>query len=143
MNDHSSKASLFLMELIIAILIFSLSSALCVQLFAKAHLLSNKTKDLNHAISLCESVAEVYYGVNGDIEQIQKILDPNQLSSYSDHQIIFYYNNNFELCTNSQFSYQLSFSTRREDLLELADINMTKTSSDEKIYGLSLERFLH
>ena len=65
MNDHSSKASLFLMELIIAILIFSLSSALCVQLFAKAHLLSNKTKDLNHAISLCESVAEVYYGVNG------------------------------------------------------------------------------
>ena len=53
--------------------------------------------------------------------------------------IIFYYNNNFELCTNSQFSYQLSFSTHREGLLELADINMTKIVSDEKIYGRLLK----
>ena len=38
------------MEMIIAILFFSLASAVCIQLFAKSHLLSTQTVNQNHAV---------------------------------------------------------------------------------------------
>ena len=38
----AKRSSLFLLELIIAILFFSLTSAVCVQIFVRAHLISRQ-----------------------------------------------------------------------------------------------------
>ena len=57
MRNQNSKSALFLMELIIAILFFAISSAVCVQLFVKAHLMSRDTTDLNHAVACAESAS--------------------------------------------------------------------------------------
>ena len=43
----AKRSSLFLLELIIAILFFSLTSAVCVQIFVRAHLISRQTQELN------------------------------------------------------------------------------------------------
>lgn len=59
----TSKSSLFLMELIIAILFFALASAVCIQLFVKSHLLGNTTAQENHALLLCQNLAEIYLGI--------------------------------------------------------------------------------
>ena len=53
MNRKGSKSALFLMELILAILFFAAASAVCVQLFVKAHLMSQDTVDLNRAVARC------------------------------------------------------------------------------------------
>ena len=45
MKQKSSRSALFLMELIFSILFFALASAVCVQLFVKAHLLSVSTQE--------------------------------------------------------------------------------------------------
>ena len=45
-----SGSSLFLMELILAILFFSVASAVCVQLFARAHTASEQSAALNRAV---------------------------------------------------------------------------------------------
>ena len=37
---HNNISSLFLLELILAVLFFSVASALCIQIFTKAHLMS-------------------------------------------------------------------------------------------------------
>ena len=42
----AKRSSLFLLELIIAILFFSLTSAVCVQFFARAHQISRQTQEL-------------------------------------------------------------------------------------------------
>ena len=55
-----SRSSLFLMELIIAILFFSLTGAVCIQLFVKAHLISRSTIELNHAIVQAQNLAEIW-----------------------------------------------------------------------------------
>jgi len=47
------------MELILAILFFSIASAVCVQIFVKSHMLSNDSRALNHAVNECASIAEV------------------------------------------------------------------------------------
>lgn len=59
----TSKSSLFLMELIIAILFFALASAVCIQLFVKSHLLGNTTAEENHALLLCQNLSEIYLGI--------------------------------------------------------------------------------
>lgn len=56
----SSKSSLFLMELIIAILFFALASAVCIQLFVKAHVLGKNTTEENHALLLCQNLSEIF-----------------------------------------------------------------------------------
>lgn len=62
----SSKISLFLMELIIAILFFALASAVCIQLFVKSHLLGNTTIRENHALLMCQNLSEIYLGLLPD-----------------------------------------------------------------------------
>ena len=43
----AKRSSLFLLELMIAILFFCLASAVCVQIFVKAHTTSRETQELN------------------------------------------------------------------------------------------------
>ena len=44
---ESSKSSLFLLELMISIVFFALAAAGCVQVFAKAHMLSQEASRLD------------------------------------------------------------------------------------------------
>jgi len=73
---RSSKSSLFLLELIIAILFFSISAAACIQLFAKAHAVDVRTGEQNQAIVWSQNLAELWRCSNGDItfvgEQIRE-----------------------------------------------------------------------
>lgn len=65
-----SKTSLFLMELILVLLFFSIASCVCVQLFAKSGIISAQTKELTNATGMAQNAAEVFYGVSGDMSAI-------------------------------------------------------------------------
>lgn len=56
----AKRSSLFLLELIIAILFFSLTSAVCVQIFVRAHLISRQTQELNTALEKVSGFCEVF-----------------------------------------------------------------------------------
>ena len=51
MNNGHSRTSIFLMEIIISVLLFSLASAVCVKLFVHTHMRNNDTHALTRAIS--------------------------------------------------------------------------------------------
>lgn len=53
-----SRASLLLMELLVMILVFSVASAVCLQLFAGAENLSRRTGRQDRAVLLAQNVAE-------------------------------------------------------------------------------------
>ena len=55
----AKRSSLFLLELIIAILFFSLTSAVCVQFFARAHQISRQTQELNAALEKVSGCTEM------------------------------------------------------------------------------------
>lgn len=75
-----SKASLFLMELIIALLFFALSSTVCIRLFVNAHSLSQQTVDQNFALNYAQNMAEAFTGCDGDIQALESILTSGRLS---------------------------------------------------------------
>lgn len=79
-----SKSSLFLMELIIALLFFSVSSTVCIRLFVKAHALSAQTVDQNYAVNYAQNMAEMFTGCEGDLEAMQALLSDSHLSPEND-----------------------------------------------------------
>ena len=75
MKTQHSKASLFLMELIISLLFFSLASTVCVRLFINAHTLSSNTQNLNYAVTQANNLAECFIHYNGNLENMQSLFE--------------------------------------------------------------------
>ncbi|MBC5649027.1 type IV pilus modification PilV family protein [Christensenella tenuis] len=55
-----SKGRLFLLELVIIILFFSIAAAVCATMFAKAKILGNESADLAAAVMLVQETAETF-----------------------------------------------------------------------------------
>lgn len=68
-------SSIFLLELIIAIFIFIVSAAVCVEILATARTYSREAATLDIAVSECSSVAETVYSSNGLSDAINSLTD--------------------------------------------------------------------
>lgn len=134
-----SKTSLFLMELIIAILVFAIAGAVCVQLFVKAHLLSESTQKLNHAVNLCETGAELFYYTDGDLAGMSRLLCGKEDSTkeLSESFLRMDYDSEFLPCEKEDACYVLEVSTNFEAPILTADIRLRDLGSDEVIYALN------
>lgn len=104
MNSYHSKTSLFLMEIIIAILFFSLASAVCLSLFAGAGRMSDRDDELNNAILWSQNLSESFYGCDGRLLMIKNLYPTAFLSSgekETDGTIILFFNKDWELQDSS------------------------------------------
>ena len=95
MNNNSSRSGLFLMELIVSILFFSLAGAICVKLFVGSHLLSQKSVELNHSLEWCQNTAEIFYGCQGDETVMNEILQGDLSSDEEESTITVYLDHDF------------------------------------------------
>ena len=74
MNQYRhSKSSLFLMEIILNILFFSILATFCVQIFFKGYQLSENTKKLHQAVTACVSIAEICQSTDSPKEALSSI----------------------------------------------------------------------
>ncbi len=131
-NKRSSQLSLFLMELIVAIMFFSLSAAVCVRLFASAHILAEKTGNLENAIMWSQNLSEVFVSQKGDLEQIAGLYDtgyityPSGENSSENGSLILIFNKDWEPMEKelSGASYEVILSTATKDADEVyKDVN--------------------
>lgn len=72
-NQGESNSKLFLTELMISIFFFAVITALCVQLFTDAHLLSRQSEKLTSAVKMASDVAEYYNAWDFDQESWQEV----------------------------------------------------------------------
>lgn len=70
---QKSKSTLFLMELIIVILFFALSSAVCMRIFVYAHQLERTTENISYAVLWAGNAAELFYEYE-DPRNVEKTL---------------------------------------------------------------------
>jgi hypothetical protein len=84
MKKQSSKrrSSIFLMEIILAILFFSLVSAVCLQVFVRAHTLSRDSSRLNLSVAMTGSFAQLVQGADDTSDAMELIQE-----EYPDAQI--------------------------------------------------------
>lgn len=140
-KSRARNSSLFLMELILAILFFSITSAVCVQLFVKSHLLSQDSWMLTHAVSECSSVAEICSTADDASSAITLISDiyPNAEIESANEYAAVYYDSDFNICDKKNSSYMLTVQLSQKERLLSADINIKeagKDSAKDTIYSL-------
>lgn len=128
-----SKSSLFLMELIIAILFFALASTVCIQLFAKAHLLSKQTVEENHALVYAQNLAEQFLAADGNTETMKGATGIDEL--------VYYYDNDWNAADFTNAVYEARLKTSTEDA-GIITANITVASvekAEDPIYTLTVK----
>lgn len=144
---NHSKSGLFLMELIICILFFALSAALCVQMFAHSHTVSKKNIDENNAILLCNNLAECFYAEFGELSKISDKFYPNN-SKVENNAFTAYYNESFEPVVVSDsmdnfegYILELSEPPASDTGIRKGDISFFKTDSSgiANIFNINLQ----
>ena len=140
MKKRNAGTSLFLMEMIIIVLFFSISSAVCVQAFVNSHLIDKKTQELNHAVYKSQSLAEVMRGTDGTL---QSLLSMYPEAEEKENGLSLYFNSDFIACSPSDpdISYLLDAELSTEGTLELIRISVTRTEDQSEIYSLSATKY--
>lgn len=113
-----SKSALFLMELIIVIFFFTLTSAVCLRVFVKAHDTAVNTGSMNYAILWAENAGEAFYEFEADESKIRNALDSA-----------------FDL---KDYRYDLTFS--EDDDYNFMDYSFTDTLRDREIYSFRFRK---
>ncbi|MBP5624974.1 MAG: hypothetical protein J6X36_08920 [Lachnospiraceae bacterium] len=80
---RKSRTALFLMEMIVIMFFFSLTAAVCIRVFVKAHLVGRDTKDLNNAVLLAENAGELFYEYGEDFKDHENEVRENLPEGYS------------------------------------------------------------
>lgn len=136
-NYRHSKASLFLMEIMLNILFFSILATICLQLFVKAHHLSDSTTVLHRAVSTCTSIAEVYQSSSNGKESILHIYPE---ATEQGEMITIYFDEKFNSCSKEESSYH-ALITIDSDALRTAEITFSEMENEEKIYSISVSGY--
>ena len=58
-RNRYAKSELFLMEFIVVVLFFALSTSLCISAFVRANHISEDSMELNRALTLAQTTAEM------------------------------------------------------------------------------------
>ena len=85
-----SKAPLALMEQVVMVLVFALAAALCLQVFVVSDRMSEKNKDIDHAVLLAQNTAEMlkaYGGVEEAADAVGGEIRQMMWSSYYDEDL--------------------------------------------------------
>ena len=136
-NQPSRRSSLFLMELIIAILFFSLASTVCVRIFVKSHTLGQESIQLNHAVSAATSVAEIFRNQENPFDILERQY-PDGIRNDNNYQ--FFYSGNWSLCNKEEAIYTVIADFTKDGYFESADIQIV--TSNQCIYDLFVKKYV-
>lgn len=120
-----SKSAIFLFELMIVILVFSIAAAICTSIFAKGYQYSSESENLTHAVINAESAAEKYK-VNPTGASLNEV----------------YFNGNWEETASSDdAAFTMTLTPSREGNLNLCEISVINKANGESIYQITVAKY--
>ena len=125
-----SKSSLFLMELILVILFFAISAAVCIRVFVSAEQTAERSRDLSCAVLAAQSAAECYRASGGDPETAAVLLS----GSAADSGLTVGYDADWQRTAAAEPPYRLELVQDGN----CADITVRKADAAEPIYILHI-----
>mgnify|MGYP003446116692 FL=1 len=131
MRNRTSKSSLFLMELIIAILFFFFFSGMCMQIFVKAHLITKQTNREQNAVVASDSVIAALKNASGDLNQVASLFE----GEIENEQVTIWLNESFQITSSNQSMYYIAVT--REDVDQYM-ITVREQNSEKQILKQSI-----
>lgn len=129
-----SASSLFLIELIIAIGFFAVASAVCLQLFVRARLVSIQSADLSRATLAAQSAAEAFRGCGGSLEKASALLGGQE----DDGALTVWYGPDWNPCGRENAAYRLAL-TRGEGRPVPAEILVSRLEDGSSLFSLGVK----
>lgn len=136
---QNSRASLFLMELMISILFFSLSSAVCIQLFVKAHTINETTEDKSNATLIAQDICEYFHHCGGDKSQM--------LSYFWDYEevedsIHLYFTESGSSCSNVGAKYIATLTFGQELSFHTLSLEIRCMDNKDSLYSTQIKKYV-
>ncbi len=129
-----SKSRLFLIELVVIILFFSIAAAVCTNMFAHAKTMSASSMELTMAMAEAQEAAETFKSAGGDMESVNGRLD----AQTDGQSLVAYYDSQWQRI-DAQSAYTLRIEFLEDNGLRQADISVYK--QDEEIYRVKTAFF--
>ncbi len=143
MNDKSNKhSSLFLMELIIAILMFSLCAAVCINIFVRAHNIKNESYNLTMAVMHTSNMAEIFSSTedfDALFEDHYEFLSSESADS-SQYEASVYFDSHWKECTKADATYTAFVEIANENNSQIGTFYI-EDSKKNIIYELQSRQF--
>lgn len=138
-KNRARSSSLFLMELILAILFFSITSAVCIQFFVKSHLLSQDSQILTYAVNECSAAAEMCSTSDSSDAALGTLvkLYPDANNDLLKNSITVYYNEDFKPCKAESGIYSLNVTLSEKGTMLNAAISFTDEKNKKSVYTLT------
>lgn len=135
---QKQHSGLFLIELIVSILFFSLAAALCLQLFAKASLKSTQSTQLTHAVLIATSAAEAVENGCIDADALSEYFSE---ASVENGRMQVYYNDSWQMTSSDDGKYvlEVSFVDGLESPAEETTSDITDTDDSKETADSSKE----
>lgn len=124
---EKSKSRLFLIEMIVIILFFSIAAAVCINMFTQAKIVSGKSTELTMALLSAQQAAETFKSSGGDKEATGQRLG----AQIEGENLIVTYNSDWEQ-TDTQPAYTMRIACSQDGGLKTADILIQ--GGQEEIY---------
>lgn len=134
-SRHNSGTSLFLMEMILALLFLSLSSAACIQIFAAARKNRLQAEQWNQIQALTTSVGEILEGTDGTDEQFLSLL-PGGIKKNTN--LIWYYNRNWQSCSSGEAACEMILETDISSSEKSGELSFRQLSNCSELYRITL-----
>lgn len=126
-----TRSSIFLMEIIINILLFSVLCVCSLQFFIKAYQLTENTTTLHHAVTACSNVASVYESGNGSIDIIYEAYP---YAIHVNEQTLIYLDENYNECDREHGIYYILIEKAKSEV-DTISIRFYKTG-EEACYSI-------
>ena len=134
MRSEKSNSSLFLIELIIVILFFSICSAINMQVFASAKQLSAGSNALSRGAIEVESIAEIYKAANADLDAIARFTNGERMGEDT---VLLYFDQNWDK-THNDPKYLILLNSDPDGSAQITVYSISADKSTPNIEILSL-----
>ena len=138
----TKHSSLFLFELIIAILFFCVCSAVCIRFFVKSHTLSQDTKNLTMAMNQTSMFAEQFRDKKDFLLDLQQQCPDGELSADKNTFTLFY-TDSWTPCKREDRAFQLNIHLQTNSAFVMGSFTMTKIGVNEPIYAFTIDKYVN
>lgn len=133
-KTHASRSNLLLMEMIISVLLFSFASAVCLQVFVKASVLSKDTAELDAIVRYASSAAEILSHPDHTIEHFETFYPE---ASVEDQDAYLWFDEAFNICSREEAAYEMqAVSSPKDGHTTIWSVIIRRYSSPEELYRL-------
>ena len=138
-GKSARRSSLFLLELMIAILMFSVASAWCVRLFVTARTVVSGTEEQNRALNLVSGYAEAFLA-SADFEAF--LLEEGAEKEAAGNTLYrFFYDKDWNICGEEDAAFYFETVISEEDNFEKCSFSFSRMEEEEVLYLLDVEKY--